>query len=226
MILSSGIKILYEDNHLIVAVKPAGVLSQSDGSGAADMLTLLKSYIKDKYNKPGEVYLGLVHRLDRPVSGVMVFARTSKAAARLSEQIRTRKVAKIYRAVVQGRMASSGSLENYILKDNATNTVSVHDREVPGAKFAALDYKTVMVLNDRSLVEIMLGTGRSHQIRAQFAGAGHPLLGDRRYGDTALWSGDIALQAFRLEFDHPTKGERLTFEIPAPDAEPWVSFAP
>jgi len=226
LIISNGVKILYEDNHLIVAVKPAGVLSQSDGSDAPDMLTILKSYIKDKYNKPGEVYLGLVHRLDRPVSGVMVFARTSKAASRLSEQIRTRKVDKIYRAVVQGRMEASGSLENYILKDTASNTVTVYDREVPGSKYAALDYKTVNTLADRSLVEIKLGTGRAHQIRAQFAHSGHPLLGDRRYGDASLREGDIALQAFRLSFDHPTKGDRMSFEIQAPEAEPWVSAAP
>ena len=224
--ITGGVKILYEDNHLIVAVKPAGILSQSDGSDAPDMLTILKAYIKEKYNKPGEVYLGLVHRLDRPVSGVMVFARTSKAASRLSEQIRTRKVDKIYRAVVQGKMDASGSIENYILKDSSTNTVSVHDREVPGSKYAALDYKTVKTLEDRSLVEIKLGTGRAHQIRAQFANSGHPLLGDRRYGDTAFWSGDIALQAFRLEFDHPTKGERMSFEIGVPEGQPWVSFAP
>ena len=226
VILSSGIKILYEDNHLIVAVKPAGVLSQSDGSDAPDMLTLLKSYIKAKYNKPGEVYLGLVHRLDRPVSGVMVFARTSKAASRLSEQIRSRKVEKIYRAVVQGSLDGSGRLENYILKDNTANTVTVYDKEVPGAKKAVLDYKTVKSNDNISLIEIHLGTGRAHQIRAQFADSGHPILGDRRYGGTSLWTGDIALQAFRLGFDHPTKGERMSFEIPAPDAEPWVSFAP
>ena len=226
LIITGGVKILCEDNHLIVAVKPAGVLSQSDGSDAPDMFTILKAYIKEKYDKPGEVYLGLVHRLDRPVSGVMVFARTSKSASRLSEQIRTRKVAKIYRAVVQGRTEASGSLENYILKDNSTNTVSVYDREVPGSKYAVLDYKTVKTLGDRSLVEIHLGTGRAHQIRAQFAKSGHPLLGDRRYGGTSLWGGDIALQAFRLEFDHPTKGERMTFETEVPEGEPWVSFAP
>ena len=226
VILSSGIKILYEDNHLIVAVKPAGVLSQSDGSDAPDMLTLLKSYIKEKFNKPGEVYLGLVHRLDRPVSGVMVFARTSKAASRLSEQIRSRKVTKIYRAVVQGRLEGSGRLENYILKDTSSNTVTIYDKEVPGAKIAVLDYKSIKALEDKTLVEIHLGTGRAHQIRAQFAHSGHPLLGDRRYGGTSLWTGDIALQAFRLEFDHPTKGERLCFEIPASDDEPWVCFAP
>ncbi len=226
LIISNGVKILYEDNHLIVAVKPAGVLSQSDGSDAPDMLTILKAYIKDKYSKPGEVYLGLVHRLDRPVSGVMVFARTSKAASRLSEQIRTRRVEKFYRAVVQGRLEGTGSLENYILKDPSANKVTVYDREVPGAKHAVLEYRSVRASDDRSLIEIRLGTGRAHQIRAQFANAGHPLLGDRRYGNTELWDGDICLQSFRLAFDHPTKGERMTFEIPSPECEPWVSVAP
>ena len=226
LIISNGVKILYEDNHLIVAVKPAGVLSQSDGSDAPDMLTILKAYIKDKYSKPGEVYLGLVHRLDRPVSGVMVFARTSKAASRLSEQIRTRRVEKLYRAVVQGRLEGTGSLENYILKDPSANKVTVYDREVPGAKYAVLEYRSVKASDDRSLIEIRLGTGRAHQIRAQFANAGHPLLGDRRYGNTLLWDGDICLQSFKLAFDHPTKGERMTFEIPSPECEPWVSVAP
>ncbi|MBQ4190867.1 MAG: RluA family pseudouridine synthase [Clostridiales bacterium] len=226
LIISNGVKILYEDNHLIVAVKPAGVLSQSDGSDAPDMLTILKAYIKDKYSKPGEVYLGLVHRLDRPVSGVMVFARTSKAASRLSEQIRTRRVEKLYRAVVQGRLEGTGSLENYILKDTSANKVTVFDREVPGAKHAVLEYRSVRASDDWSLIEIRLGTGRAHQIRAQFANAGHPLLGDRRYGNTVLWDGDICLQSFKLAFDHPTKGERMTFEIPSPECEPWVSVAP
>lgn len=226
LIISNGVKILYEDNHLIVAVKPAGVLSQSDGSDAPDMLTILKAYIKDKYSKPGEVYLGLVHRLDRPVSGVMVFARTSKAASRLSEQIRTRRVEKLYRAVVQGRLEGTGSLENYILKDPSVNKVTVYDREVPGAKHAVLEYRSVRASDDMSLIEIRLGTGRAHQIRAQFANAGHPLLGDRRYGNTVLRDGDICLQSFKLAFDHPTKGERMSFEIPSPDCEPWVSVAP
>lgn len=226
LIISNGVKILYEDNHLIVAVKPAGVLSQSDGSDAPDMLTILKAYIKDKYSKPGEVYLGLVHRLDRPVSGVMVFARTSKAASRLSEQIRTRRVEKLYRAVVQGRLEGTGSLENYILKDPSANKVTVYDREVPGAKHAVLEYRSVRASDDSSLIEIRLGTGRAHQIRAQFANAGHPLLGDRRYGNTVLRDGDICLQSFKLAFEHPTKGERMSFEIPSPDCEPWVSVAP
>ena len=138
-----GIRILYEDNHLIVCIKPAGILSQSDGSDDPDMLTILKRYIKEKYEKPGEVYLGLVHRLDRPVSGVMVFARTSKAASRLSEQIRNRRVEKIYRCVVTGVLEGSGRLENYISKDEGKNIVTVSDSERTGFKVSYLDYKAI-----------------------------------------------------------------------------------
>ena len=148
------------------------------------------------------------------------------AASRLSEQIRTRRVEKLYRAVVQGRLEGTGSLENYILKDPSANKVTVYDREVPGAKHEVLEYRSVRASDDRSLIEIRLGTGRAHQIRAQFVNAGHPLLGDRRYGNTILWDGDICLQSFKLAFDHPTQGERMTFEIPSPECEPWVSVAP
>ena len=152
--IAYGVKVLYEDNHLIVAIKPAGVLSQSDGSNAPDMLTILKAYIKDKYQKPGEVYLGLVHRLDRPVSGVMVFARTSKAASRLSEQIRTRRVEKIYRCVVNGVLEGEGRLENFISKDEASNSVTVSDVEKPGFKASYLDYRALASKDGMTLVEV------------------------------------------------------------------------
>ena len=179
--LPSGVEVLYEDNHIIVAIKPAGVLSQSDGSNSPDMLTILKAYIKEKYEKPGEVYLGLVHRLDRPVSGVMVFARTSKAASRLSEQIRTRRVEKLYRCVADGILEGSGRLENYISKDQDSNTVTVSDIEKPGFKLSYLDYKAIASKDGLTLVEVKLGTGRSHQIRAQMAHSGHALIGDQKY---------------------------------------------
>lgn len=218
-----GVQILYEDNHVIVCVKPAGVLSQGDGSDAPDMLTILKKYIKEKYNKPGEVFLGLVHRLDRPVSGVMVFARTSKAASRLSEQIRAGKTVKCYRCVVNGILEGEGKLENYILKDSKTNTVTVSDSPVKDAKFAVLEYKAIRSENDMTLVSIKLGTGRSHQIRAQLAHSGHPIAGDRRYGKAEGISYDIALQSCRFEFEHPTKHEHMIFEIPVPTCEPWFS---
>ena len=220
-----GIKILYEDNHLIVCIKPAGVLSQSDGSDAPDMLTILKRYIKEKYEKPGEVYLGLVHRLDRPVSGVMVFARTSKAASRLSEQIRSRKVEKLYRCVVNGVLEGSGRLENYISKDEGRNIVTVSDTEKPGYKASYLDYRAVSSKDGVTLVEVKLGTGRSHQIRSQMAHGGHPLLGDQKYGQKDNRCKDIALESFKLSFEHPVKREFITFEAPMPEGFPWKLFA-
>ena len=223
--IAYGVKVLYEDNHLIVAIKPAGVLSQSDGSNAPDMLTILKAYIKDKYQKPGEVYLGLVHRLDRPVSGVMVFARTSKAASRLSEQIRTRRVEKIYRCVVNGVLEGEGRLENFISKDEASNSVTVSDVEKPGFKASYLDYSALASKDGMTLAEVKLGTGRSHQIRAQMAHAGHPLIGDQKYGKKDNRTKDIALEAYKLSFEHPVKREFITFEAPVPDTFPWSLFA-
>ena len=223
--IAYGVKVLYEDNHLIVAIKPAGVLSQSDGSNAPDMLTILKAYIKEKYQKPGEVYLGLVHRLDRPVSGVMVFARTSKAASRLSEQIRTRRVEKIYRCVVNGVLEGEGRLENFISKDEASNSVTVSDVEKPGFKASYLDYRALASKDGMTLVEVKLGTGRSHQIRAQMAHAGHPLIGDQKYGKKDNRTKDIALEAYKLSFEHPVKREFITFEAPVPDTFPWSLFA-
>lgn len=223
--IAYGVKVLYEDNHLIVAIKPAGVLSQSDGSNAPDMLTILKAYIKDKYQKPGEVYLGLVHRLDRPVSGVMVFARTSKAASRLSEQIRTRRVEKIYRCVVNGVLEGEGRLENFISKDEASNTVTVSDVEKPGFKASYLDYRALASKDGMTMAEVKLGTGRSHQIRAQMAHAGHPLIGDLKYGKKDNRTKDIALEAYKLSFEHPVKREFITFESAVPDTFPWSLFA-
>lgn len=223
--IGHGVMVLFEDNHLIVAIKPAGVLSQSDGSNAPDMLTILKAYIKEKYQKPGEVYLGLVHRLDRPVSGVMVFARTSKAASRLSEQIRSRKVEKLYRCVVNGVLEGEGRLENYISKDESTNTVTVSDTEKPGYKASYLDYKALDSKNGLTLVEVKLGTGRSHQIRAQMAHSGFPLIGDQKYGKKDERTKDIALEAYKLSFEHPVKREFITFEAPVPASFPWSLFA-
>lgn len=223
--IAYGVKVLYEDNHIIVAIKPAGVLSQSDGSNAPDMLTILKAYIKEKYQKPGEVYLGLVHRLDRPVSGVMVFARTSKAASRLSEQIRLRKVEKIYRCVVNGVLEGEGRLENYISKDESSNTVTVSDSEKPGFKASYLDYRALASKEGLTLVEVKLGTGRSHQIRAQMAHFGHPLIGDQKYGLRDNRTKDIALEAYKLSFEHPVKREFIAFEVPIPSGFPWNLFA-
>ena len=223
--ISNGVKVLFEDNHIIVAIKPAGVLSQSDGASAPDMLTILKAYIKEEYSKPGEVYLGLVHRLDRPVSGVMVFARTSKAASRLSEQIRTRKVEKIYRCVVKGILEGEGRLETFIRKDEDKNIVTVIDKEKPGYKASYLDYRALASKDGLTMVEVKLGTGRSHQIRAQMAHSGYPLIGDQKYGDKDKRCKDIALEAYKLSFEHPVKREFITFEAPIPSGYPWSLFA-
>ena len=223
--ITNGVKVLFEDNHIIVAIKPAGVLSQGDGSSAPDMLTILKAYIKEEYSKPGEVYLGLVHRLDRPVSGVMVFARTSKAASRLSEQIRTRKVEKIYRCVVKGILEGEGRLENFISKDEDKNIVTVIDKEKPGYKASYLDYRALASKDGLTMVEVKLGTGRSHQIRAQLAHSGYPLIGDQKYGDKDKRCKDIALEAYKLSFEHPVKRELITFEAPIPSGYPWSLFA-
>ena len=217
--------ILYEDNHIIVAVKPAGVLSQADPSGDPDMLTLLKEYIKEKYNKPGNVYLGLVHRLDRPVAGVMVFARTSKAAARLSEQIRLHTVDKYYLAAVSGVMVHDcGTLRNYILKDSSTNRVKVFDKEVKDAKYAELDYTVICRSSNMTLIKVDLKTGRSHQIRAQLANAGHPVVCDSKYGSNRM-KGDIALFCCEMAVDHPVSRERMVFKADPPQAFPWTNFA-
>jgi 23S rRNA pseudouridine1911/1915/1917 synthase len=219
-------KVIYEDNHLLVVLKPVNIPTQEDETGDIDMLTLLKGYIKEKYNKQGEVYLGLVHRLDRPTGGVMVFARTSKAASRLSEQIRNREFKKSYLAVIHGIPdITEGKLEHYLLKDTATNTVSVVNKSTQGAKEAILQYKVLSSLTGYSLVRINLHTGRSHQIRVQFADIGHPLFGDQKYGASLSKPGQqIALWSTSITCMHPTKNEEMTFKCNLPETEPWIRF--
>lgn len=219
------IPILYEDNHLLVIDKPAGVLSQEDHTGDPDVLTLCKKYIKKKYNKPGKVWLGLVHRLDRPVSGVMVIARTSKAASRLSAQIRNNKMDKTYWAMVEGMVDKKATLVHYLTKDSKSNNVSAYNSKKHGGKESKLSFIKLKQNAKYSLVEINLFTGRTHQIRVQFAKTGHPLWGDYRYGEVGSKNGkDLGLRAVKLAFDHPTQKERMTFEAPAPDKQPWNFF--
>lgn len=221
----NGIPILYEDNHLLVVVKPPNLLSQGDSTGDKDLLTLMKEYIRDTYNKPGNVYLGLVHRLDRPVGGVMVFAKTSKAASRLSEQIREGKFGRSYLAIVEGHpKPMQGSLRNYLLKDQKTNLVKVVKPGVPGAQEAWLDYQTLDMTSTHSLVQILLRTGRSHQIRVQMAEIGHPLFGDQRYGPRNNQRQQICLWAERIAFIHPVTKERVEFSQPPPADKPWTEF--
>ena len=217
------INILFEDNHLLVVEKPINIPVQADDSKDEDLLELLKLYIKEKYQKPGNVYLGLVHRLDRPVGGVMVFAKTSKAASRLSEQVRLNQLNKVYHAVVLGKLEKDEDhLVDYLLKDHKTNTTIVSkDKE---AKRSELDYKVVKTIDNLSLVEIHLQTGRSHQIRVQFSSRNHPLWGDQRYNTTAKAGEQIALCATKLEFYHPITKEKLSFEIDIPNRKPYNLF--
>jgi 23S rRNA pseudouridine1911/1915/1917 synthase len=217
-------KVLYEDNHVIVVVKPQHIPVQADDSGDSDLQSEIKQYIGDKYNKPGNVFLGIVHRLDRPVGGVMVFARTSKGASRLSDEIRRNSMQKTYLAVVEGKTADSGTLVHWLVKDERTNMVSAHKNEVPGSKKAILHYKNLGFKSGLSLVEIDLETGRSHQIRVQFMASGHPLWGDQRYNKSAVIGQNIALFAHRLVFTHPTTKEKMGFEENPPALEPWSVF--
>ena len=208
------LKVLYEDNHIIVVEKPVNIPSQEDKTGDIDMLTIIKSYIKEKYNKPGEVYLGLVHRLDRPTGGVMVFARTSKAASRLSEQIRDKKFQKKYLAIVDGKMEeNSGVMKDFLLKNEKTNMSKVVKEGTKNAKEAVLDYEVVKYNEEinMSVVKITLHTGRHHQIRVQFASRNHSLSGDQKYGTRGRGKG-LALWAYSLSFIHPTTKEKMTFE--------------
>ena len=185
------LNVLYEDNHIIVVEKPVNVLSQGDNSGDVSLLDMVKDYVKVKYNKPGNVYIGLVHRLDRPVGGAMVFAKTSKAASRLSEQVRNKTFKKTYRAVIHGTMnKESDTLKDYLYKNKKTNMVSVVNKDHKEAKNAELSYKTLDRKDGFSLVEIDLKTGRPHQIRVQFASRKHPLFGDQRYGQDVNKKGD------------------------------------
>jgi 23S rRNA pseudouridine1911/1915/1917 synthase len=205
--------VLYEDNHVIAVVKPAGVLVQGDASGERTLMDDVKDYIAHKYNKPGAVYLGLVHRIDRRVSGVVVFARTSKAAARLSEQIRERTTQKTYRAFVEGQLTTNRRLTHFMSDDDGY--VTVHDKPGAGRKEATLSVSVLKSETTRTLLEIDLETGRKHQIRAQLAFVGHPILGDERYGAKAKWPPPgIALLCHRMRFKHPTKDETLSVEAP------------
>ena len=218
------INILYEDNHLLVVVKPANMPTCLDSSNDLDLLTILKEYIKDKYHKPGNVFLGLVHRLDRPVEGIMVFAKTSKAAERLTKQINNKQFTKTYYAVIDGITKEKDTLQDYLTKDEKTNTSYVTN-ELKG-KLSILEYKTIKTNNNLSLVKINLLTGRHHQIRVQFASRNLPLYGDHKYNQKFIKDNkeNIALIAKELSFYHPTTKELLHFEIDLPKKYPYTLF--
>ncbi len=200
------IEILYEDNHLLVVVKPPGILSQSDITGDLDILTILKKYIKEKYNKPGNVYLGLVHRLDRPTGGIMVFARTSKAAKRLFNQIKNKQFKKKYLCVIPNLDKKEGILINYIEKKEYGTSVITDEKD---GKYAELSFKEIDKKDNLSLVEVNLLTGRHHQIRVQFNNINCPLYGENRYSKDK--GKELALFAYNLSFVHPVTNKNLNF---------------
>ena len=206
------LNVLYEDNHLIVVEKKPNVLSQSDVTGDMDLLTMVKSYVKKKYDKPGNVYIGLVHRLDRPVGGVMVFARTSKAAKRLNEQIKNHEFNKTYVAVLDGILKKEkDELVNYLYKDSKTGISKVVDKHFTGGKLSKLNYEVMGYYKNKTIVKVNLITGRHHQIRLQFKALGYPLYGDQLYGKEN--NEQIRLYAYLLAFNHPVTKERLCFKL-------------
>ena len=206
------LNVLYEDNHVIVVEKVPNILSQSDITGDVDLLTMVKKYIKEKYNKPGNVYVGLVHRLDRVVGGIMVFAKTSKAAKRLNEQIKNNTIKKTYVAILDGILdKKEDTLIDYIYKDEKNRLAKIVSKDYKGAKKAELNYQVLGYYKDKTIVKINLITGRYNQIRVQFKNIGYPLYGDQKYGN----KNDelIGLYAYKLEFMHPISNEKLSFEL-------------
>ena len=219
-----GVGVVYEDNHLLVVVKPPNMPTQADASGDPDLHSTMKQYIAEKYQKPGAVYLGLVHRLDRPVGGLVVLARTSKAADRLSEQVRKKTLARQYVAAVRGNPAQEAELCDWLLKDERTNTVRAVAENTPGAKDAKLRYALAGKSGELSLLRVKLFTGRSHQIRVQLSHNGTPIWGDARYGGGRPGE-QIALWGAHLGLVHPTKKEDMHFDaLPPQDAMPWRTF--
>lgn len=218
--------ILYEDNHVVVAVKPPNLLTQGDDTGDANLLDQIKEYVKEKYNKPGEAYIGLVHRMDRPVGGLLCFARTSKAASRLSEQVRVHELNRQYVCIVEGEAPDQFTYVDYLAKDTENNKVTVvpaYRKLETGAKEAILHGRTIARRDGLSLVAIQLETGRAHQIRVQMQHAGFPLWGDNRYGNGRRGQ-QIALWGFRLSFAHPVSKEQMLFIAPTPEEKPWLYF--
>jgi 23S rRNA pseudouridine1911/1915/1917 synthase len=217
------LEILYEDNHLLVVNKPAGLPTMGTPAGRPTLLSLAKLYVKDRYQKPGNVYLGVMSRLDAPVTGVVLLARTSKSAARLTEQFRGRSVEKTYWAVVEGILsAASGTLVDWLGHDDRHRRMHVVGATFSGAREARLSFRRLRRTGQNSWIEVELETGRKHQIRLQLANHGHPIVGDRKYGSRQPFPLGIALHARRLAISHPISAERLSFEAPLPKT--WQSF--
>ena len=220
--------VLYEDNHLLIVEKPVNMPVQEDASKDLDLLNFAKQYLVEKYNKPGEAFLGLVHRLDRPVGGVMLFAKTSKAASRVSNEIRLNRLDRVYYTVVRGLpRENKATLTDYLLKDTKTNITSVVKSSNEDAKKAVLDYEVITKdrKEDLSLLKVKLHTGRSHQIRVQLSNMGHPIFGDQKYGQKVNKVGQqIALWAYELGVKHPTKDEIVRVTCELPNENPWSLF--
>jgi 23S rRNA pseudouridine1911/1915/1917 synthase len=222
--MTPKLAILYEDNHLLGVLKPGGMLTQGDRTGDVTALALAKRYLKEKYKKPGAVFVGLVHRIDRPVSGVLLFARTSKAASRLAKEFHARRVEKTYLAVVHGRMSEgAGELRSWIERDHKRSRLV--PRPTAKAKEAGLHYRVLGCRGGFTLLELRPQTGRHHQIRVQLGGISHPVAGDLKYGaGQALPDKTIALHAARLAVKHPIRDETVTVEAPPPSSGPWRPF--
>ncbi len=217
--------ILFEDNHCLAINKPPRLLTVADHTGHVNLLDLAKDYLREKYRKPGDVFLGVVHRLDRPVSGVVLFARTSKSASRLSDQFRTRSMQKIYWAIVGGHVApAKGTLEDWIFKEEDENLSKITTPKFPGAKHCLLRYEEVPLAGGPTLLEIKPDTGRSHQIRVQLAARKWPIAGDRKYGSSLAGGGTIGLHAVELTFEHPTLHKPVTVSAAPPES--WNKWNP
>ncbi|CAM2936991.1 ribosomal large subunit pseudouridine synthase D [Flavobacterium succinicans] len=219
----SNLEVLHEDNHLIVVNKRVGDLVQGDKTGDKPLAEVVKEYLKDKYNKPGEVFLGIVHRLDRPTTGIVVFAKTSKALTRMNELFSNRETRKTYWAVVKNQPENTqGQLVHYIKRNEKNNTSKAHKKEVPDSKLASLDYTVIKELQNYFALEINLHTGRHHQIRAQLAAIGCPIKGDLKYGfDRSNPDGGIHLHARKLSFTHPVSKESIIITAPVPNEVIW-----
>lgn len=217
--------IVYEDNQILVVIKPHNIPTQQDNSNDLDLLNMCKNYIKEKYNKPGEVYLGMIQRLDRPTGGLICFARTSKSASRLCEAIKNGDFKKEYLTVICGEpKLKSGNLKNYLKKDTKNNIVKIVPSSEEGAKQASLNYEVLETKNNLSLLKIDLETGRSHQIRVQMHSLKTPVYGDKKYG-SAVAKSTLALWAYKLEFEHPTTGKTMKFIcLPEVEDSPWNNF--
>lgn len=222
-------KILYEDNHLIAVRKRVGDIVQGDKTGDVPLSDMVKNFLKDKYQKPGNVYLGVVHRLDRPVSGVVLFAKTSKALPRLNKMFAEHKgVKKTYLAIVANKPSQpQGTLTHWLTRNEKQNTARAYDREVPGSKKAVLDYRLIAQSERYFLLEIELHTGRHHQIRCQLSKMGCPIRGDLKYGaPRSNPDGGISLHAWRLELEHPVSHQNIVIEAPLPEERLWQEIVP